>query len=62
MNNKEFKKSSRKLDDLCSNDILYDKYNFTEFAKEPYMQGGLRTKKLVEIGEEILKNKNKKEV
>lgn len=62
MNNKEFKKSKQKLDNLSTQDILYDKYKYTELAKEPYMQGGLRTKKLVEIGEEILKNKYKKEV
>lgn len=57
MNSKEFKNDTQKVKKPSNHDLLYDKYNFTEFAKEPYMQGGLRTKKLVEIGEELIKKK-----
>ncbi len=58
MNNKEFT-SKKNKQDLNSYDILKDKYNYTEFSKEPFVQGGLRTKKLVEIGEEIAKRNYK---
>lgn len=56
MNNKEFK-TTKKTKENNNYDILRDKYNYTEFAKDNAMQGGLRTKKLVELGEEIIKNK-----
>ena len=36
-------------------DILRDKYNYTEFGSDNAIQGGLRTRKLVELGEEIIK-------
>lgn len=55
MNNKEFKNKNKKRENLNKYDLLEDKYNLNEFS-EPFMQGGLRTKKLVEIGENILKN------
>lgn len=54
MNNKEFK-STKKTKRVNNYDILRDKYNYTEFGSDNAIQGGLRTRKLVELGEEIIK-------